>query len=83
MTKPLTLQPDVSHAPAGDNVQDNPTVSSQRRGCDSVPTAQNQLDERLDVKQTLKRLALHDYQLIAAAEKRLVRENKHLPGGNF
>lgn len=53
MTKPLTLQPCVSHAPAGNNVQDNPSVSSQWRGCDSVLTAQNQSDECLEVKQTL------------------------------
>lgn len=39
MMKPLTLQPGVTHAPADNNVQDNPNVRSQRRGCDSVLTA--------------------------------------------
>lgn len=53
MTKSLTLQPGVSYAPAGNNVQDNPNVSPQKRGCDSVLTAQNQSDEHLEVKQTL------------------------------
>lgn len=45
MTKLLTLQPGVSHAPAGNNVQGNPNMSSQRRGCDSFLPAQNQSEE--------------------------------------
>lgn len=74
MTKPLTLQPGVGHAPAGNNVQDNPDVNSQRGGCDSGLTEQNQSDECWEVKQTPQGLALHEDRLIAAAEKRLVRK---------
>lgn len=65
----------VSHAPAGNNVQDNPNVNSQRGGCDSGPAEQNQTDECWEVKQTPQRLVLYEDRLIAAAE-RFVRRGK-------
>lgn len=43
----VMMEHPVSHAPApaGNNVQDNPNMNSQRGGCDSGPAEQNQTDE--------------------------------------